>query len=306
MNNAAAAMKKKLVGVLMGGVSGEREISLKSGAAVQKALIDLGYKAVPIDCKADAAAVIDKEKIEVAFIALHGGWGEDGSIQGMMEIMEIPYTGSGVLASAVAMDKSATKLVFEQVGIKTPAYRVVGGAAKSAPGMKAPLIVKPASGGSTLGVTLVEKATDLAAAVAGAAEYGEKVLIEEFIVGRELTVSVLDGEVLPVIEIIPEGIYDYKAKYMKGATEYRAPAILNKKTEKTVKSLALSAYDALRCRGAARVDVILDEGGTPWALEVNTVPGLTELSLFPKAAAAVGMGFAALVEAMLLGATIKR
>jgi D-alanine-D-alanine ligase len=252
------------------------------------------------------AAVVAEKKIEVAFIALHGGWGEDGSIQGMMEIMEIPYTGSGVLASAVAMDKSATKLVFEQSGIKTPAYKVVAGGAKSIKGMKAPLIVKPASGGSTLGLTLVEKSKDLGDAVADAAEYGGKVLVEEFIEGRELTVSVLGGEVLPVIEIIPEGIYDYKAKYLKGATEYRVPAVLSKKTEKAVKSLAASAYDALGCRGAARVDLILDEGGGAWALEVNTVPGLTELSLFPKAAASVGIGYGALVEEMLLGATTKR
>lgn len=300
------SFKKKKVAVLMGGVSGEREISLMSGKAVLKSLTSMGYKAVGIDCGKDAAEKIRAEEVEVAFVALHGGWGENGSIQGALEVMEIPYTGSGVLASAIAMDKTVTKSVFEGASIRTPAYAVVGTGGSRPKALKLPLIVKPPSEGSTLGVTLVEKAGDFAAAVEEASQYGAEVLVEEFIVGRELTVSILDGKALPVIEIIPEGIYDYRAKYMKGHAEFRAPAVLNKSTEKKVKKMALDAYGALRCSGGARVDIILEDSAVPWALEVNTVPGLTELSLFPKAAAAVGMGYGALVEEMLLGATIGR
>ncbi|TAN60094.1 D-alanine--D-alanine ligase [bacterium] len=282
----------------MGGVSEEREISLRTGTAVLNALLDLGYTVSAIDAGADLPARVAEEGIKTAFIALHGRFGEDGCVQGLLEVMGIPYTGSGVRASSIAMDKLTAKKIFEYHGIRTP--KLSTGTGK----FKLPLMVKPAGQGSAIGISVVRKKAGLKAAVTAAKAYGSGVVIEEFIEGRELTVAVLDKEALPVIEIRPKGgLYDYKAKYTSGMTDFVVPAKLKKSAEAEVKRQALLAYNALGCSGAARVDIMLSKRGLPYVLEVNTVPGLTELSLFPKAAAAVGITYKGLVERMLMGAS---
>lgn len=289
----------------MGGLSEEREISLKTGAAILKALNDKGYKAVAIDAGRDLAERLKGEKIDIAFLALHGKYGEDGCVQGMLECMGIPYTGSGVKASSVAMDKLAAKKVFLFHGISTPAFSVVEDGKFN--GLKLPVVVKPASQGSAIGVSVVRKKAELKDALKKAGSYGGAVIVEEFIEGRELTVSILDGKVLPIIEIRPkEGFYDYKAKYTKGMTEFVCPAKLDKKTEKKVIKESLAAYEALGCKGAARVDVMLGKKGSPYVLEVNTIPGMTELSLFPRAAQSVGLDYPKLVQEMLRGAGVDK
>lgn len=298
-------MKNKRIGVLMGGISEEREISLRTGTAILKALLEKGYKAVAIDAGRDVAGVLVKKKIDVAFLALHGRYGEDGCIQGLLEVMAIPYTGSGVKASALAMDKTAAKKVMLYHGISTPASCIYDEGATLK--FKVPLVVKPACQGSAIGVSIVNKESGIKSALKEASRFGGPVLIEKYIKGRELTVSILDGKVLPTIEIRPrKGFYDYTAKYTKGMTEFVVPARMAKATEKRVAREACKAYDALGCAGAARVDVMLDSRGTPFVLEVNTIPGMTELSLFPRAAEAAGLDYATLVEEMLKGAGLNK
>lgn len=292
----------------MGGVSSERDISLKTGGSVLKALKESGYNAVGIDAEKDLCSKIKRRGLKAAFIALHGRLGEDGSVQGALELMGVPYTGSGVLASAMAMDKVTAKKIFNCHGIATPGF-VLEDEKKGAwpSGMTLPLIVKPASGGSTIGVTVVRRRAGLKGAVSKAKRFSSRVLIEEFIEGRELTVAIMDEEVFPVVEIIPKkGFYDFKAKYTPGMTEFRVPAPLKKTVEKKVTRAAIGAYSALRCRGAARVDIVLDSAENPFVLEVNTVPGLTETSLFPMAAAAAGLGYRDLVVRMLQGAALNK
>lgn len=298
-------MKKKRIGVLMGGLSEEREISLRTGAAVLKALRDRGYRAVGIDAGRDLPAVLVKRKVEAAFIALHGRYGEDGCVQGLLEVMGIPYTGSGVKASALAMDKAAAKKVMLYHGVSTPASCIYEEGVR--PKMKAPLVVKPACQGSAIGVSIVRKDSGLKAALREAVRFGGPVLIEKYIEGRELTVSILDDRVLPTIEIRPKkGFYDYAAKYTKGMTEFLVPAPIPAAVDRKAARESLKAYEALGCRGAARVDVMLDARGIPFVLEVNTIPGMTELSLFPKAAEAAGMDYGTLVEEMLKGAALGK
>lgn len=299
------SFKKKRIGVLMGGISEEREVSLRTGAAILKALQSKGYKAVGIDAGRDIAGVLAKKKIDVAFLALHGRYGEDGCMQGLLEVMAIPYTGSGVKASALAMDKSAAKKVMLYHGVSTPASCIYEEGVK--PKVKAPLVVKPACQGSAIGVSIVNKDSGLKAALREASRFGGPVLIEKYIKGRELTVSILDGRALPTIEIRPKkGFYDYKNKYTKGATEFVVPAPMARPVEKRVAREACKAYESLGCAGAARVDVMLDSRGTPFVLEVNTIPGMTELSLFPRAAEAAGLDYASLVEEMLFGAGLNK
>lgn len=304
------AYRGKRVGVLMGGLSEEREISLKTGGAVLKALLGLGYDAVAIDAGRDLPASVARERIEAAFIALHGRYGEDGCVQGLLEVMGIPYTGSGVRASAIAMDKVAAKkcLLFHRVS--TPPFAVIDKAGRGAGGVELPpmpVVVKPSRQGSAIGVNIVRKASELKAAVEDAGRFPGLVLVEKYINGRELTVSILDGRALPVIEIRPgEEFYNYRAKYTKGVTDFIVPAELSAASEKRVVKEAVTAYEAIGCEGAARVDVMLDKLGKPYVLEVNTVPGLTELSLFPRAAEKAGLSYAALVEAMLDGASLDK
>lgn len=299
---AATGLKGRNIGVLMGGLSEEREISLKTGASILKALNEKGYRAAGIDAGRDLPSVLLKKKIEVAFIALHGRYGEDGCVQGLLEVMGIPYTGSGVRASSVAMDKAAAKQVFVFNGVSTPAFEVLS-AGRKTPSMKPPFVVKPSGQGSAIGVSIVGKRTEAAGAVKEAARHGNAVLVEEYIKGRELTVSILDGVLLPIIEIRPrEGFYDYTNKYTRGKTDFLVPARLGRTLQKRVGRESLAAYNALGCAGAARVDVMLSAKEAPYVLEVNTIPGMTELSLYPRAAEAAGLGYPALVEKMLKGA----
>ena len=307
IDDKRAFFKTKKIGVLMGGLSEEREISLKSGAAVVKALQNMGYKAVSVDVSGKGVVKdLMDQKIEVAFIALHGRGGEDGTIQGLLEIMQIPYTGSGVRASAIAMDKATAKAIFIECGVPTPEFKLMSGKVNAKSPIGLPVIVKPASQGSTIGIGLVETDNDYKAALTEAYKYDERVLVEKFIKGRELTVSVIGETVYPTVEIIPkDGIYDFKAKYVKGETEFKAPAVLDEDTERRVRLAARAAYDCIGCTGGARVDIVINREGEPFVLEVNTVPGMTDLSLFPMAAAARGVGYGAIVEELLLNAELK-
>ncbi len=305
-----AALKKKRIGVLMGGSSAESKISVMTGKSVLKALHERGYKsAVKIEAGRDLSSKLVKKRIEVAFIALHGTPGEDGTIQGLLEVMGIPYTGSGVLSSALCMDKVATKEVLHYHGILTPPYRVLSPGSGPPGGLKLPYVVKPPTEGSALGVTIVRKRNEFKGAIQRAGKFSKEVLVESFIEGRELTVAVMDADkALPVVEILPaEDFYDFKAKYQSnGETKYIVPAPLRAGVVKKVKAAALSTYRAMRCRGTARVDMIIDASGTPYVIEVNTIPGMTEASLLPMAARSAGVSYGALCEKILVGARLGR
>ena len=289
----------------MGGMSKEREISLKTGNAIAHALTDRGYDITTLDVSKDIGTQLIKRGIEAAFVALHGRWGEDGTIQGLLEILRIPYTGSGVKASAVAMDKIISKRLFREAGLPTPGFRALE-IQTSRPPRPLPLVVKPATEGSTLGVTIVHSEDMWSQALNTAFAYDRQVLAEDFIPGREITASILNGQPLPLIYIEPrEGFYDYNAKYTPGKTLYHVPAPLNGAIERSLKELAVSAYQTLGCEGCARVDMILSHNGDPMILEVNTIPGMTPTSLVPKAAAAMGMDFGDLAEAILNSASLK-
>ncbi|MDY7033468.1 MAG: D-alanine--D-alanine ligase, partial [Thermodesulfobacteriota bacterium] len=272
--------KKKKVGVFMGGLSAEREISLQSGGTILSSLKKKGYKACSIDVNKDVPEQVIREGIQVAFIALHGRWGEDGSIQGMLEIMGIPYTGSGVLASALAMNKPMAKRILNFHKLQTPDFQVIErdeiqeGGFEGQIQLKFPLVVKPISEGSAIGVSIVEDETILKDAVEEAARYTHSIMLEEFIHGSEITVGVLNGRPLPVIEIIPKSrFYDYRSKYTPGMTEYIIPARLPDDQLLKSQDIGLKAYKAMGCHGPARMDMILDSEGNPHVLEINTIPG---------------------------------
>jgi D-alanine-D-alanine ligase len=292
-------LKSKKIGVLMGGMSSERDVSLKTGAAVCNALKEAGYNAVSIDVGKDIVRKIEDEKIDVAFIALHGKYGEDGTVQGILEIMGIPYTGSGVLGSAVSMNKIVSKELFERHGIPTPPYEVIykkdyGKGHKFTIGF--PLIVKPANGGSTIGVNIVDNAARLDSAIQDAFNYDDYILIEKFIDGIVLTAGVLEDTALPVIEVSPKkGFYDYESKYTPGMTEYFVPARIDKKKTEECQGLALKCHKVLRCRGITRTDIIMDKYKNLFVLEINTIPGMTATSLIPMAAKAAGIEFKTLL-----------
>jgi len=303
-------VKTKKTGVLMGGFGGEREISLKSGEAVLKALRNRGYDAVKIDVGDDLIEKLEEEKVETAFLALHGVVGEDGTIQAVLEFLRIPYTGSGVAASSVAMDKIMSKRIFDAAGIPTAQWEEIPGEAPIPRTVGKPMVIKPANGGSSLAVTIIgEDGTEgeIEDAVRRAFEVCDKVIAETYIDGKEITVGILDGEALGCVEIRPRGgFYDYEHKYTPGHSEYVAPAPLDENATCLVRSLGEKAYKALGCRGAARVDFRLPSVGGPVVLELNTIPGLTEVSLLPKSAAVMGMDFEELVERMLLDAKCER
>ena len=293
------------IAVLMGGLSREREISLKTGAAIARALRERGYDVTVMDVSRDIGLQLVEKGIEVAFIALHGRLGEDGTIQGLLEILRIPYTGSGVKASAIAMDKIVSKRLFREAGLPTPGFQVLEKPV-TAPPRLLPLVVKPAMEGSTIGVTIVRSSEAWAKAMEAAFQYDQTVLVEDFIAGKEITASILDGNPLPLIHIEPkEGFYDYKAKYTPGGTLYHVPATLDSITERGLKDLAAQAYKTLGCESCARVDMILSDDAGPMILEVNTIPGMTPTSLVPKAAGAAGMTFNDLAEAILNTASLK-
>jgi D-alanine-D-alanine ligase len=296
-------LTRALIGVLMGGTSAEREVSLRSGRAVWHALVRRGYRAVAIDAGAEVPRMLRAKKVSLAFLALHGRGGEDGTMQGLLEVMGIPYTGSGVRASALAMHKPSAKTVLAARGIPVPAGVVVEAGRPGAvlpDGLKMPLVVKPVSEGSTIGVTILRRPSEWRAALRRAHAYDREALVETYIPGRELTVSVLDGRALPAIEILAQGgFYDYTAKYTKGRTRYLCPAPLPREVGRRLAALAVQAYRSLGCAGAARVDFRLTPRGKPYVLEVNTIPGMTETSLLPMAAAQAGLGYDALTERIL-------
>lgn len=283
------------VAVLMGGPSAEREISLISGNAVLAALKGRGVDAHAFDPAERELFDLKREGFERAFIALHGRFGEDGTVQGALEVMRIPYTGSGVMASALAMDKWRTKLIWEASGVPTPRYEMVGAGTDwglLAGKLGLPLIVKPGREGSTIGLTKVTATSQLAAAYALAARYDDMVLAEEFVAGRELTASLLGDEALPLVRIeAPEGNYDYRNKYFTDDTRYFCPAGVDERTERAIREMALRSFRVLGCRGWGRADVILRDDGTYSFLELNTSPGMTGHSLVPIAARGAGIDY---------------
>ena len=285
------------VAVLLGGPSSEREVSLMSGNAVLAALRERGVDAHPFDPAERDLWELKRDGFDRVFIALHGRFGEDGTVQGALETLKIPYTGSGVMASALAMDKWRTKLVWQAAGIPTPRYRVVDARTDwmgvvAALGL--PLIVKPAREGSTIGITKVAKVDhdELAVAYAEAARHDALVLVEEFVAGRELTASIVNGRALPLIRIeAPQGNYDYHNKYFSDETKYHCPAGLPDAQEQEIRATCLSAFAVVGCSGWGRLDLILRADGSYSLLEVNTSPGMTGHSLVPMAARQAGIAF---------------
>ena len=291
------------VAVLYGGNSAEREVSLNSGNAVYKALIQSGVDAIKIDTKDDFIGQLSTHDFDLAFIALHGVGGEDGTIQGMLEFYGLPYTGSGVKASAICMDKWRTKLIWMGLALPTPKFIK----ADSLDMLKTfsnevgfPIMVKPALEGSSIGISKVKQASELESAFDSATSTGSPVLAEQFITGKEFTVAVLGGKALPAIQLKPANeFYDYDAKYLQDDTEYLVPCGLSEDKESELQALAVQAYDALDCSGWGRVDFMQDEDGQFWLIEVNTVPGMTDHSLVPMAANAAGINFSQLVLSIL-------
>ena len=301
------------VAVLMGGPSAEREISLISGKAVLAALREKGVDAHAFDPAERDLFDLRREGFARVFIALHGRFGEDGTVQGALEVLGIPYTGSGVMASALAMDKWRTKLVWEAAGIPTPRYAMVNAEsdwAKVARVLGLPMIVKPAREGSTLGLTKVRTAVDLVPAYEFAARFDELVLAEEFVEGQELTASILGDTALPLIRIeAPGGNYDYQNKYFTDVTQYHCPAGIRPEIEDEIRRVALKSFRVLGCRGWGRADVMLRPDGTYSFLEMNTSPGMTGHSLVPMAAKAAGLSYPDLCLRILQAAateTVRR
>ncbi|MDR1952829.1 MAG: D-alanine--D-alanine ligase [Elusimicrobiota bacterium] len=285
-------LKKKKIGVLYGGMSSEREISLKSGKAVFKALEQMGFNVCAIDVDKNVADKIKKNKIDIAFPVLHGSLGEDGSIQGMLEMMGIPYTGCGIFSSAASMDKDVFKKFLKTENLNTPAWFVLKQFQAIPKIKKYPIVVKPVSGGSTIGITIVKNSGQFLKAVKNAFHYDKKIIAEQFIKGKEITCAVLKGEVLPIIEIVPKkGFYDFDAKYKKGGSLHIIPARISKKAYKTARNYALKVYELFNCSAICRVDMIIDRDDKVWILENNTMPGMTETSLVPDAAKFAGLTF---------------
>ncbi len=291
------------VAVLFGGTSAEREVSLKSGNAVLAALQAAGVDAFGIDVGTDFLQRLLAEKIDRAFIVLHGRGGEDGSMQGLLECAGIPYTGSGILASALAMDKLRTKQVWQSLGLPTPRHAALASVADcetAANELGFPLIVKPAHEGSSIGMAKVASLDELISAWQDASRYDAQVLVEQVIAGPEFTIAMLRGEVLPPIGLgTPHSFYDYEAKYLANDTQYRIPCGLSAEKETELKELTARACEAVGTQGWARADVMQDADGQFWLLEVNTVPGMTDHSLVPMAAKAAGLDFQQLVLAIL-------
>ncbi len=316
MNHITPSEAKALgkVGVLFGGRSAERDVSIMSGTGVLQALQSQGVDAHAFDPGQRSLAELAAEKFDRVFIALHGRYGEDGSMQGALEQLGIPYTGSGVMACAVGMDKIYTKIVWLMHGLPTPKYAVLDGASNLdhvAAELGLPLIVKPPHEGSTIGITKVSAAADFQAAYDIAAALDDSVLAEEFVTGREFTVAVLgqgaSARALPIVEIVaPQGNYDYQNKYFTDDTKYYCPAVLDEATTAEMQRIAVQAYRVLGCEGWGRVDVLLRErDNQPFLLEVNTSPGMTTHSLVPMAARATGISYEQLCVEILRSARLK-
>jgi D-alanine-D-alanine ligase len=300
------------VAVLKGGRSLERSVSLRSGARVEDALARLGHEVSAIDVSTDLMPRLRETAPEVAFVAMHGRDGEDGTVQELLEIAGVPYTGSGPAACARATDKVLAKHLMIEAGIPTPpffafnetAFRELG-AAEALPAIEErlefPIVVKPSSQGSALGIKFARSADDVPAALVAAFSYDSKVLLERYVEGRDLAVSILDDEPLPIVEAVPrdEAFYDFEARYEIGRTDFVCPAELADDVAARCHELALATYRLLGCRGFARVDLMLGPDGEPTVLEANAIPGLTDTSLLPQAAEAAGIGFDALVGRIL-------
>ena len=293
------------VAVIMGGRSAEREVSLNSGKEVLGALQRAGVDAFGLDFQGDLSQLTNEQPIDRAFLALHGRGGEDGCIQGLLESLHIPYTGSGVMGSAIAMDKLRTKYLWQGMNLPTPKFGYVE---ESKPGvvtqlvslMGFPLAVKPSREGSSIGVYKVNNQTQLESAIVNALKLDEQVLLEQWVEGTEYTVGILNGEALPVIGLKTDhAFYDYEAKYESDSTQYLLPSGLSEEEESSIGNLALRAFSALGCHGWGRVDVMRDNKGRFWLLEVNTIPGMTDHSLVPMSARAAGISFEELVVRIL-------
>lgn len=309
-------MLNKDIGVLVltGGWSAEREVSLMSGKAVIEALKGVGYRVRELDLSPEEPRLksinrildeLESEQQQVVYIAMHGPFGEDGAVQGVLELADVPYNGSGIIASALGNDKLHAKEIFVANKITTPRYALVrreDSRPKSVP-LPLPVVVKPRALGSSVGVSIVRKEAEFGPALEAAFAYDQDVLVETYIKGREIHAGILDGKALPLVEVVcAEGFYDYAAKYNPGQSEHRVPAPLPKKQSEACQKAAEKAYRALGCRGAARVDIIAEETGTIYVLEVNTLPGMTPTSLLPEAARETGMSFVDLVLHELGGA----
>src|SRR4029077_10423953 len=289
----------------------EREVSLKSGAQVQEALRSLGHEAVAVDVDLKTWDVLRDGAFDCVFNALHGRFGEDGTVQGMLELLGLPYTGSGVLASALCMDKARAGKVMAGAGLHVPEFEELeikeGVAAdvveRIVARFRLPLVVKPVRDGSTIGLTIAKDADMVASGLVLAGRYDRRVLVQRFATGTEITIGVLatpDVQVLPTLEIVSENpVYDYDAKYTAGKSHHIIPARISEQARKDASDCARRAFVELGCAGIARVDIIVDADGTPWVLEVNTVPGLTELSLLPDAARAAGIAFEELCQRLV-------
>jgi D-alanine-D-alanine ligase len=296
----------KRIGVLLGGTSAEREVSLRSGRAIYHALKNLGYNVVAVDAGPDICTALPAAGVQIAFLALHGGYGENGSLQGMLEVLGIPYTGSGVLASALAMDKEVSKKVFRSHGIPVPPYVVFDYRSVNdvlPTGFDLPWVVKPAAEGSSIGVIIVRQEHDLQKAIQQAGLYGTRIIIEQYIDGKEIQIGILNGKSIGGVEVRPSlEFYSYEAKYTSGLTEYILPPEIETVVYERAAAIAFSAHQALGCKGATRVDLMIDGKGNPYVLEVNTIPGMTETSLLPKIARLAGYDFPELIEEILRGA----
>ncbi len=287
------------VAVLYGGLSPEREISLKSGLAVAGALRRRGFDVIEIDVDRNLPAALMDVQPDCVFVALHGPMGEDGTVQGLLEVLGIPYTGSGVLGSALAMDKLRSKLIFSATGIPTPEWTVVHPEENALPSFSSPWVVKPSGSGSSIGVSIVSTAEELKKAVRRAAAFSHEIIVEKYCGTKELTVAVLEGEALGVLEIHPKkGFYNFDAKYTAGATEYLIPPRVSQKIQRMAMKVAEQVFNALALAGAARIDMRADDSNV-YVLEANTIPGMTETSLLPKIAAHAGMDFDTLCEVMV-------
>ncbi len=303
-------LKAGTVAVIQGGRSEEREISLRTGEAFARGLKARGYRVCTVDAADRLVEKLSETNPVAAVIALHGRWGEDGCVQGLLECLGIPYTGSGVMGSAVAMNKVVAKRLFGDAGLPTPEFiDIPAGSGKSnkQPSIEPPVVVKPAREGSSVGISIVHAKSDLDEAVEAAASLGGPVLIERYVEGREMSVAVLEGEALGTIEIVPaRPFYDYEAKYgPDSGTKYLFPAPIPREIEEHLRALAVRAVEILNCGGVCRADFMLDGDNMPWLIEINTLPGMTEASLVPKIASGAGISFEELCERLLLGARLK-
>ncbi len=293
-------IRKLNITVMLGGPSAEREVSLRSGAAVAAALRSLGHQVFEIDPKNGEFVLPEKTDV-VCLAALHGTYGEDGTVQKQLDLLGVPYTGCDAEASRIAFDKVLTKQSCIQFGVPTAKFVSVHSATEPFPAnFSVPLVVKPSRQGSSVGLEFVERVEDWPAALAAALKFDSEVLVEEKIIGRETTVGILDGKALPIVEVRPKnGVFDYRNKYTVGCTEYFCPADFDAATTQHIQAVALAAFNAVGGRDYARVDVMVRPDGSPVVLEVNTLPGMTETSLLPKAAAAAGINFAELCQRMV-------